>query len=154
MDGAGAAVGFDHQHLVAVLRIDVVVFDVVDVCSDAQRADRAAPGPVAVDVLDEHVRGWAFDGDAFVFVRYLDIVDVDVGSPDIYTIESAFVSAADDHVVDFARCAGIHDEMEGGSVDESDVVHGEVDNFVETEETWSVRACCMEDVTVALHCSC
>ena len=63
-----ASVGFDHHHLVVRPGIDVCVDDVGDRSVDAQRAEGAAAGAVAIDVLDEYVGGWRFDGDTFVFI--------------------------------------------------------------------------------------
>jgi hypothetical protein len=47
-------------------------------------------------------------GDAFIFVRRFNIVDPDVGTPDIKSIKATFVTTPDNHVVDLGVGAGIN----------------------------------------------
>jgi hypothetical protein len=59
VEEAGAAVGFDHEHLVGVVGVDVAVGDLGDIGVGAEGADGAAAREVAEDGFDENVAGWA-----------------------------------------------------------------------------------------------
>ena len=78
-------------------------------------------------------------------------MDPDVGAPDVDAVETSFVAAADGHVVDFAVCAGVDGEVEGGGVDEGDVVDGPVGDVPESEKSRAGDAALfVEFVAVAL----
>lgn len=51
-------------------------------------------------------------GHAFVFVCYFDVMDPNVRSPDIDTIQSSLVAAANNHVVDFAAGTSVECKVE------------------------------------------
>lgn len=125
-DTAIASIRLEHKHLVTRPRIDVPVGNIRHRSASAKRSHAASTRPVAINIFHQNVLGRRFYSDAFVFVGYHDIVDPDVVAPDIDPVETALVSAADGHVVDFAVCAGVDGEVEGGGVDEGDVVDGEV----------------------------
>lgn len=116
-DSATASIGLEHKHLVTRPGIDISVRDMRNSSISAKRTHTATSRPVAVYIFNQNVFGGRFYGDAFVFVGYHYIVDPDVGAPDIDAVETAFVAAADGHVVDFAVCAGVDGEVEGGRVD-------------------------------------
>jgi hypothetical protein len=40
--------------------------------------------------------------------------------------------------------------MESSCIDQSDVVYGEIDNFVQSENTWAIGSGSVENVAVAL----
>lgn len=78
----------------------------------AQRSHGAASGPVAVDLLNQDVVRGTLHGNTLVLVADLNIVDPDVGAPDINTIQASLVAAVDDQVVQLTILAGIEREME------------------------------------------
>lgn len=76
-----------------------------------------------------------------VLVGNLDIVNVDVGAGhQVETVKATLVSSADDHVVDLAVRAGVQDDVESGRVNESNVVHAEVGDRNEAQETGSAKS--------------
>jgi hypothetical protein len=48
----------------------------------------------------------------FVFVGYLDVVDPDIGSPNVNAIQTAFIAATNDHIIQLSVRARIESEME------------------------------------------
>jgi hypothetical protein len=83
----------------------------------AKRSHTTASRPIAINIFNQDIFGRALDSNAFVFVGHHYIVDPDVGAPDVYAVETSFVAAANSHIVDFAVCAGVDGEVEGGRVD-------------------------------------
>lgn len=77
----------------------------------AETAHGAAAGPVAVDVLDEHVVCRVLDRDALVPVGHLDVVDPDVGARHVDAVEPALVAATDDCIVQLAVGAAVEGEV-------------------------------------------
>ena len=54
-DCAVSTVGLEHHHVVRLPSVDLGVGDLGDIGVDAKGADAGAPGPVAVDILDQKV---------------------------------------------------------------------------------------------------
>ena len=94
---------------------------------------------------------WAFDRHAFVLVGDLDVVDVDVGAPNVNAVQTTLVGSADDGVVNFSIGAGVHGQVEGGRVDQLDVVEGEVVDLGQPDETRAVGVLREEGVAIALY---
>ncbi len=65
-------------------------------------------------------------------------MNVDVGSPNIDTIQATSVSSSDDHVVHLPVGAGVHCEVEGRRVDQGDIMNAKVRNLVESKDPRSV----------------
>lgn len=101
-DRSVAAVGLDHEHLVAIDSVDLVIRDVRDVNVQSETTHGAAARPVAVDLLNENILRCVLDCDAFVPVGHLDVVDPYVAATDVDSVQTAFVAATDNHVVCFA----------------------------------------------------
>ncbi len=99
LDVAVSAIGLDHHFLVGVLRVDVRVGDGRNGRACAERTDRTASTPIAVDVLNEVVSRRVLDRHAFVLIGDFDIVDVVVASRNVDSVETTSVSPADDDVV-------------------------------------------------------
>jgi len=99
-DCTRTAVGLDHEHVVAGPGVDIAVYYVGNGSIGPKTAEGASTGPVAVDVFNQNVLGRRLDSHAFIFVGDHDIVDVDVGRPDINTIETAFIATTNGQVVD------------------------------------------------------
>lgn len=78
----------------------------------AERSHGATTGPVAVDLLNENVIGRALDSNTLVLVGDLDIVNPDVGAPNIDSVQTTLVSTADDHVVQFTIGASVERQVE------------------------------------------
>lgn len=116
----------------------------------SQRAHRATTAPVAVDLLDQEMVRGVLDRHTFVLVGDLDVVDPDVGAPDIDPVEATLVTPVDNHVVDLAVGASVYGEVKLRGVDEDDVVNGEVLDIVQAQETCTVFALLVELVAVAL----
>lgn len=79
-----------------------------------QRAHGTTSRPVAVNLFDQEMVGWVFDGDTLVLVRNLNVMDPYVGSPHVDAIETTLVTAMDDHVVDLAIGARVNTQVELG----------------------------------------
>lgn len=62
----------------------------------------------------------------FILVRDLDVMDPNVGPPDIDSVQASHVRSPNDHVIDLAVLAGIHDKVKRWGVDKSNVVNAEV----------------------------
>jgi hypothetical protein len=116
-NGARASIRFQHKHLVTRPGVDVSVRDMRHSSISAKRSHSTPARPIAINIFHQDVLGWRFYSDAFVLVGYHNIVDPNVGAPDVYAVETSFVAAADGHVVDLAVCAGVDGEVEGGGVD-------------------------------------
>ena len=48
-----------------------------------------------------------FNSNAFIFISYFDVMYMHVKAPDVDTVQAAFVSAADNKVVDFPVGYGV-----------------------------------------------
>jgi len=54
-DVAASTIGFDHEHLVGGVGVNVVVNDVRDCGIGTKRSHSTSTGAIAVNVLDKHV---------------------------------------------------------------------------------------------------
>lgn len=133
-DTAIASIALQHEHLVARPSIDVPVSDIRDSSAGAKRSHAAASTPIAVNIFHQNVLGRRFYGDALVLVGYHYIVDPDVVAPDVDAVQTALVAAADGHVVDLAVRARVDGEVEGGRVDQGDVVDGPVGHVPDAQK--------------------
>lgn len=75
LDVAASAVALEHVHLVATVGVDVAVVNVRDGSSVGKRSHGASTRLVAPNALDEEVGCGRLDGDTFVAVGDLNIVD-------------------------------------------------------------------------------
>jgi len=125
-DTAITSIRLEHKHLVARPCVDVSVRNIRDSSASSKTAHTTTTTPVTINIFHQNVLRRRLDSNAFVLVSHHDIVDPNIVTPDIDAVETALVAAADGHVVDFAICAGVDGEVEGGGVDEGDVVDGEV----------------------------
>lgn len=142
--GPIAAIGFEHEHLVGILRVYVLIGDLVDigVCCKTANGTAAAPTrqlgqwarvcgevvhqPIAINVLNEHVVRRILDGHTFVLVSDFDVVDPHIEAPNVDTIKTAHVRPSDDDIVDLSVGACVYDQMESRRVHEADVVDAEL----------------------------
>lgn len=92
------------------------------------------------------------EGHLLVLVCHHDIVDVDVRSPHINAVQSTVVTTPDGKVVELAVGAGVQRDVEGGCINEFEIVDGEVTGLDDTEETGTrERPCLMDLIPVPLH---
>lgn len=85
-------------------------------------------------------------------VSYHDIVDPDPLRPNVNTVQTTVVSAADGHVVDFAIVASVQREMKGRRVDQSNVVNSKIADLVHAQQARATdRTIFVELVSMALH---
>ena len=115
-----------HVHLVRLPRVDAVVLDVGYGYAIGERAHCGAAGPVAVDVLDEHVRRRVFDSYAFVLVCHFHIVDKNIAARDIDAVQATLIATSDDQIVNFSVRGIVEDQVEGGRVNKSEIVYSEI----------------------------
>jgi hypothetical protein len=66
------------------------------------------------------------------------VMNPDIVTCHINTVETSPITTSDSHVVGFAICASADDEVEHGSIDEDEIMHGEVYRLLDTEETSTV----------------
>jgi hypothetical protein len=98
-DVAISAIRLDHHFLVGILRIDVRVGDGRNGRACAERTNRTASTPIAVNVLNEVVGRRVLDRHAFIFIGDFDIVDVVVTPRNVDSVKSTSVSPTDDDIV-------------------------------------------------------
>ncbi|KAI6760014.1 hypothetical protein HG531_013587 [Fusarium graminearum] len=68
------------------LGVYILVLDVVDVGVSCKRAHSATARPIAEDILNQQMVGGILYSDTLVFVADFDVVDMDIGSPDVNTV--------------------------------------------------------------------
>lgn len=81
----------------------------------SKRSHSAPTRPVAIDVFNEHVSSRGLYCNALVLVRDFDVMDMNVVSPYVNSVESSFITPSDNHVIDLSTIAGVHHKMESRS---------------------------------------
>ena len=128
--GSWPAIRLNHEHLVGFPGVNVLVNDVRNGSIHSQGANGASTRPVTKGVLDENIACWALDGNAFILVGDFHVMDPDVGSPNIDSVEATFVAATYDHIVDLAACAGIKSQVKSRRINKRDIMDREVCGFI------------------------
>lgn len=79
-------------------------------------------------------------------------MDVDVRSPHVNAVESTVVTTPDGKVVQLAVGACVQRDVEGGCIDELEIVDGEITGLDDTKKTGTrERSCLVDLVPVPLH---
>ena len=105
---------YSHEHLVSTVGINILVIDVLDRGAASQATDGRAATLVAPDTLNLVVRRRVLDGDTFVAVGDLDVVDPDIATRKINTVRTTNVRATDGKVVELAVGGVVDDNVEFG----------------------------------------
>ena len=124
---------YSHEHLVSTVGINILVIDVLDRGAASQATDGRAATLVAPDTLNLVVRRRVLDGDTFVAVCDLNVVDPIVRAckcqespsivvegkrihsnptPNIDTVGTTEVSTTNDRVVNFTIRTILDDKVE------------------------------------------
>lgn len=82
----------------------------VGICGE--RAHGATARPIAEDILDKQMVRRVLDSDALVLVADFNVMDVNVGSPDVNTVQTASCASVNDCIVHFSVRASVQREVE------------------------------------------